>query len=76
MPLHDVVILTAIELANQHRQMSVGGLDLLHVAAALHADTDDELTIVCADRAMRNLASAAGFGVFNPETDDPITLAG
>lgn len=74
-PVDDLVIRTAIELAHRHRKMSVGGLELLHVAAAMHADTDDELTIVCADRAMRNLASAAGFSVFNPETDDPITLA-
>jgi predicted nucleic acid-binding protein len=71
----EFVIVTAVKLANEHRHMSVGALDLLHVATALHADTDDELTIVCADRAMRNLAAAAGFRVFNPETDDPITLA-
>lgn len=71
----EVVMVTAVRLGDAHRRMSVGAMDLLHVATALHADTDDELTIVCADRAMRNLAAAAGFGVFNPETDDPATLA-
>lgn len=71
------VIDRASELADIHREFGVGSVDLIHVATAerLAAKNGTPPTIVCADRAMRNLASAAGFSVFNPETDDPITLA-
>ncbi len=67
----------AIDLADIYHVQGVGSIDLIHVATAerLGVAKGRTPTIVCADRAMRNLASAAGFGVFNPETDDPITLA-
>jgi predicted nucleic acid-binding protein len=67
----------AIDLADNYRVQGVGSIDLIHVATAERLGVAKRRmpTIVCADRAMRNLASAAGFSVFNPETDDPITLA-
>jgi predicted nucleic acid-binding protein len=67
----------AMQLTDVHRGLGVGGMDLLHIATAeqLAKTRGTTPTIVCADRAMRNLAAAAGFRVFNPETDDPITLA-
>jgi predicted nucleic acid-binding protein len=73
----ETVIHRAIELADTHRVFGVGSVDLIHVATAerLATKLGTPPTIVCADRAMRNLASAAGFSVFNPETDDPIALA-
>jgi len=73
-PVDESVMGTAMSLADDHRRIAAGSLDLLHVASALHADIGEDLTIVCADRAMRNLAAAAGLGVFNPETDDPTSL--
>ena len=74
----EAVVNRAIQLADTHRAFGVGSIDLIHVATAERLATVKGRvpTIVCADRAMRNLASAAGFSVFNPETDDPITLAG
>jgi predicted nucleic acid-binding protein len=73
----EAVVDRAIQLADTHRAFGVGSVDLIHVATAeqLAAEKGRVPTIVCADRAMRNLAAAAGFGVFNPETDDPATLA-
>lgn len=66
----------AMELADTYRALGVGTIDLVHVATAerLARVNGGAPTIVCADRAMRNLAAAAGFGVFNPETDDPASL--
>ena len=67
----------AMLLADEHRAIGVGSVDLIHIATVeqLAEASGTRPTIVCADRAMRNLAAAAGFGVFNPETDDPATLA-
>lgn len=67
----------AIQLADTHRAFGVGSVDLIHVATPerLAAVNGRVPTIVCADRAMRNLALAGGFSVFNPVTDDPVTLA-
>ena len=68
---------TAIELADRHRKLGVGSVDLIHVATALEIqarDPETPLTIVCADRSMRLLARAAGFEVFDPETDDVARL--
>ena len=72
----DKTVEVAVELADRHRRIGVGAVDLLHVATAmqLKAPGAHPPTIVCADRAMRNLASATGFRVFNPETDDLATL--
>lgn len=72
------VIQTAIQLADTHRKLGVGAVDLIHVATAMRVRDDDgvSLTVVCADRSMRLLASAAGFRVFDPERDDPSRLGG
>jgi len=67
----------AMQLADVYHRLDVGAMDLLHVATAMQvraAVSARSPTIVCADRAMRNLATAAGLGVFNPETDDPASL--
>lgn len=66
----------AIDLADTYRSLGVGSVDLVHVATAerLAWANGAAPTIVCADRAMRTLAAAAGLGVFNPETDDPASL--
>lgn len=71
------VVETAKELAHTHRNLGVGSVDLIHVATALKIqalDPETPLTIVCADRSMRLLARAAGFEVFDPETDDVARL--
>lgn len=73
----DDTLETAIELADRHRKLGVGSVDLIHVATALEIqarDPETPLTIVCADRSMRLLARAAGFEVFDPETDDVARL--
>lgn len=71
------MVVDAIRLADLYHGLGVGGMDLLHVATAIQVRATVAArspTIVCADRAMRNLAAAAGLGVFNPETDDPASL--
>ncbi|HYH79157.1 MAG TPA: type II toxin-antitoxin system VapC family toxin [Longimicrobium sp.] len=70
------VVENAMELADTYRALGVGSIDLVHVATVerLAWANGGVPTIVCADRAMRNLAAAAGLGVFNPETDDPAAL--
>jgi predicted nucleic acid-binding protein len=73
----NAVVQTAMELADTHRQIGVGSLDLIHVATALHlreAASLPSITVACADRSMRLLASAAGFQVFDPENDDVARL--
>jgi len=75
-PVDAAILRRAMELADIYRALGVGTVDLIHVATAerLAVAEGERPTIVCADRAMRNLAAAAGFGVFNPETDDPAAL--
>ncbi|HEX2202916.1 MAG TPA: type II toxin-antitoxin system VapC family toxin [Longimicrobium sp.] len=76
-PVTDDTIETAIDLADQHRKLGVGSVDLIHVATALEIQArvpETPLTIICADRSMRLLARAAGFEVFDPETDDVARL--
>lgn len=72
----EATVQRAIQLADTYAAVGVGSIDLIHLATAerLLSMNGPPPTIVCADRAMRTLASAAGFRVFNPETDDPATL--
>ena len=68
------VVGRAMALADTHRNLGVGTVDLIHVATAFQLRSEHPHvlppTIVCADRSMRLLAAAAGFDVFDPETDD------
>lgn len=64
-------------LADTHRKLGAGSMDLLHVATAIQvraALAEATLTVVCADRSLGLVAQAAGFPVFNPETNDPAAL--
>ena len=64
----------AMQLADTHRNLGVGTVDLIHVATALQLRSrtaPPRFTVVCADRSMRLLAGAAGFEVFDPQNDDP-----
>ena len=73
----DGVLETAMRLAHDHRKLGVGTVDLIHVATALHLHSEQAppaITVACADRSMRLLASAAGFQVFDPENDDVARL--
>jgi predicted nucleic acid-binding protein len=64
----------AMKLADAHRGLGVGSLDLIHIATVMQFRSRrpdyPPFTIVCADRSMRLLAAAAGFDVFDPETDE------
>jgi uncharacterized protein len=71
------VLESAMRLAHDYRKLGVGSLDLVHVATALHLQSlrqRSSITVACADRSMRLLASAAGFEVFDPENDDVARL--
>jgi predicted nucleic acid-binding protein len=71
------ILQTAMRLAHDHWKLGVGTVDLIHVATALHlcqAESPPSITVACADRSMRLLASAAGFQVFDPENDDVARL--
>jgi predicted nucleic acid-binding protein len=71
------VLETAMRLAHDHRKLGVGSVDLIHIATALHTQAEQarpSITVACADRSMRLLASAAGFQVFDPENDDVARL--
>jgi predicted nucleic acid-binding protein len=76
LPVDEETLDRALLLSDQHFALGVGSLDLLHVATAMHLQVIGAgwPVIVTSDRAMRNLAAAAGFEVFDPETDDPERL--
>jgi hypothetical protein len=65
-----------MQLTHDHRKLGVGAVDLIHVATVLHLQSEQapSITVACADRSMRLLASAAGFQVFDPENDDVARL--
>lgn len=66
-----------MRLAHSHRKMGVGSIDLIHIATAIRVRAEraaPSMTVACADRSMRLLASAAGFQVFDPENDDVARL--
>jgi predicted nucleic acid-binding protein len=76
-PVTDEILQTAMRLADDHRKLGVGAVDLIHVATVLHLrlkTAPPSITVACADRSMRRLASAAGFQVFDPENDDVARL--
>ena len=71
------VLESAMQLAHSHRKMGVGSIDLIHIATAIRVRAEraaPSMTVACADRSMRLLASAAGFEVFDPENDDVARL--
>lgn len=71
------VLESAMGLAHRYRKMGVGSIDLIHIATAMQIRAEwspPSITVACADRSMRLLASAAGFEVFDPENDDVARL--
>jgi predicted nucleic acid-binding protein len=71
------VLESAMKLAHDHRKLGVGSLDLIHVTTVMQFRAEwspPSITVACADRSMRLLASAAGFQVFDPENDDVARL--
>jgi len=76
-PVTQEVVHTAMQLAHDHRKLGVGSIDLIHIATAMQIRAEwspPSITVACADRSMRLLASAAGFQVFDPENDDVARL--
>lgn len=61
----------AFSLTSTYRQVSVGAMDLLHVASALElrARNREPFIIACSDRALTAVARASGLTTFDPETE-------
>jgi predicted nucleic acid-binding protein len=66
------VFSAANDLVDRHRQLSVGAMDVLHVASALELQSAfpvNPVVLASADRGLLRLARATGMKTFNPEVD-------
>jgi predicted nucleic acid-binding protein len=68
----ETVFAAANDLIDQHRRVSAGALDVLHVSSALHLQTlwpQESVIVASSDRAFLSLVRAAGLPTFDPETE-------
>jgi predicted nucleic acid-binding protein len=73
----DPILTSAHSLAHQHRQTSVGAMDILHVATALHLESmvrPQPFVVASSDAGFLGLARACGLKTFDPETEPLGTL--
>ncbi|MBV9107868.1 MAG: type II toxin-antitoxin system VapC family toxin [Gemmatimonadetes bacterium] len=66
------VVLRSYVLADAHRQVSIGAMDLLHLSAALELQrmqANRPLVVASADRGLLAVAVALGLSTFDPETE-------
>ena len=71
------ILSLAFLLTDQHRQHSVGAMDALHIASALHLQSlnpSRPLIVASSDAGFLNLAKACGLGTFDPETQPLASL--
>jgi predicted nucleic acid-binding protein len=72
-PVEDRAFQRAFGLAEAHRGLSVGAMDVLHVASALEFQSrlggGKPLVMASSDRGLLSLARAAGLSTFNPEME-------
>ena len=68
----------AFSIADSHRQKSVGGVDVLHLATALYVSdglpAGFQLTFATADLDLKDLATQKGLRTFDPTADRVSTI--
>ena len=76
-PVGPDVIQRALAIADSRRQKSIGGVDVVHLATALHISNrlpaGFQLTFATADVGLKDLAAQNGLRTFDP-TADPVSV--